>query len=94
MYFYFRGRPEIGDELMQKFIEWRLSFDHTGLSKAEEEKVRQACMERHEYLFGKKMLDLPESEKQPFILAKIAERRQFLRSKTSWKKLKEDAIYG
>lgn len=94
MYFYFRGQPDIGDELMQKFIEWRLRVDYIGISKKEEDKIRQEFMARSEYLFGKKMLDLPENEKQPFVFAKIAEKRQFLRSKTAWKKLKENATYG
>lgn len=94
MYFYFRGQTDKGDALMKRFIGWRLRADFIGLSKKEEERIRKELMKRPEYLFGKKMLELPESEKQPFVLAKIAERRQFLRSKTSWKKLKEDAIYG
>ena len=94
MYFYFRGQSDIGDKLMQKFIEWRLRVDYIGISKKEEDKIRQEYMARPEYLFGKKILDLPENEKQPFVLAKIAEKRQFLRSKTGWKKLKENTTYG
>lgn len=94
MYFYFCGQTDKGDALMQKFIEWRLRVDYIGLPKKEEDKIRQEYMARPEYLFAKKMLELPESEKQSFVLAKIAERRQYLRSKTSWKKLKEDTTYG
>ena len=43
---------------------------------------------------GKKLLDLPENEKQPFVLARISEKRQLFRSKSSWKKLKENTTYG
>lgn len=94
MYFYFRGRPNVGDELMQKFIEWRLRVDFVGISKKEEEKIQREYMKRPEYILGKKLLDLPENEKQPFVLARISEKRQLFRSKSSWKKLKENTTYG
>ena len=94
MYFYFRGQPNKGDALMKHFIEWRLRVAFVGISRKEEDKIRQEYMARPEYLFGEKLLDLPENEKQLFVLSKIAEKRQFLRSKTGWKKLKEHAAYG
>ena len=79
---------------MQKFIEWRLRVDFVGISKKEEEKIQREYMKRPEYILGKKLLDLPENEKQPFVLARISEKRQLFRSKSSWKKLKENATYG
>ncbi len=94
MYFYFRGCPGIADELMQKFIKWRLSVNYEGISEKEKLRIQKECMEKPEYVFGKKMLDISEDEKQPFVLERIADKRKFLRSKTSWKKLKEDTIYG
>lgn len=94
MYFYFRGQPDIGDEAMQKFIEWRLRVDYVGLSQKEEEKIRQEYMKRPEYILGKELLNLPKDEKHPFVLARISEKRQLLRSKSSWKKLEENPVYG
>ena len=79
---------------MQKFIEWRLRVDYVGISKKEEEKIRQEYMKTPEYILGKKLLDLPEDEKHPFVLARISEKRQLLRSKSSWKKLGENSVYG
>lgn len=94
MYFYFRGQPDIGDEAMQKFIEWRLRVDYVGLSQKEEEKMRQEYMKRPEYILGEKLLNLPKDEKHPFVLVRISEKRQLLCSKSSWKKLKENPVYG
>ncbi len=94
MYFYFRGHPDIGDELMQKFIEWRLTVDYVGMSEKEKDKIRKEYMKTSEYILGRKLLDIPANEKQTLVFARIAEKRKFLRSKSDWKKLKEDAIYG
>lgn len=94
MYAYFRGRPDVGDEMMRKFIEWRLSVNYVGLSRQEEEKIRKEYMARPEYILGKKLLDMPSGDKQAYILGRIAEKRRLLRSKSSWRRLTEDPVYG
>ena len=51
-------------------------------------------MKTPEYILGMKLLDMPPGEKQPFLLERIAEHRRLLRSKSSWRKLTEDPVYG
>ena len=94
MYNYFRGRPDVGDEMMRKYIAWRVRVDYIGLSKEEEEKIRKEYMKTPEYILGKRLLDMPPGDKQAFLLGRIAEHRRLLRSKSSWRKLAEDPIYG
>ena len=94
LYNYFRGRPDIGDEMMRKYIAWRVRVDYIGLSKEEEEKIRKEYMKTPEYILGKKLLDMPSGDKQAFILGRIAEHRRLLRAKSSWRKLAEDPVYG
>lgn len=105
MYCYLMGDPVQGDAFLEraqaherdvfgglsrKEYLWR----YAKVTPEQADELIRSTLESPEYLFGQQLLALPPEEKQPFVLAGIARKRQCLRGKVSWRKLGVDPVYG